>query len=955
LININKQLCLDGDFMKKILALNCLLISGLFCVWHAIAEEKLEFRVKIDKLMIVNETKKADACILFDEQEKTGENSPPMGLKQLSVKAWSGQKGVVLNAYVDFGKERDISSVWLYDSNGGGQDFVVSFGKPGDWKELFRDNCIGYQIWKPHPARVRTRYLRFTKTGGKANISEIIIFEMPEAGYSTTPKIEKKKIPWDLLSEPVDIAKTKKAVAVRKLVDVGVPFGKLPLIDEVNCGDESDCKKHEMKVYPVNGSEVKDVFGKKCRILLNDGGKKYISFRLGRNAGMKAGKAYLITVDFPEDVSRTMYIINMASESVRGVHTGQAVGDVFFTYTSNNLESIKIPLSRKYCTWKQFFYMHNRYAKLNRSSERILVPGNGFNVTICQSRKVNAPDSAGVAVARIRLFEVPEPSSLNAEHQLPKGLPKRRLFYRQEMAMGVVNNEKKEKRGLDKVQDWYEYKMRLMKFLGMNTYTKPLMVFGRCQGWDTGDPGWYVSHKFPWLWRSLLPIAKKYDLDVLPYLEFAGGTGRNGISAKRYAHPLGEGKDYTHIRWAEPYNLDLTHPDSLADAKRMLRCTVLRHKKLANFAGVWLRPRVSQMPISFSQDALDLFVKETGKKQRLKRKMLRGKENKKLLDEYYAWWHGKRKEFLIALRDYLRKGGIKDARLLYTAYVTEPGPVLQDFKPGKRTLLVTDDSEFWKKIFAKPPYKAKHDYEASWEPISYDTVLKEQLYLKALMAPRFTWGNWEWQHACPRPDPQNYKDVDGVMMSYPYNRLYTTASSKAMDSFRSKNGLAMVRHYPLNEKIMADDIGGNKNAVLGYFVSDVEYAGPYCMVAEALAVANADPIWLGYLSSNTFNRGFPEYARNFNSAFLSLPALPSKRLKKASSDAEVVVREIKTDKHGTYLAIVNTAWVDKKDIKIILPVSGKATNAATGEELPASGKNLNLSFYPCELKAIRIQ
>ncbi|MEA2011535.1 MAG: hypothetical protein U9O87_00390 [Verrucomicrobiota bacterium] len=923
-----------------------------------IGEEQLEISVKIDKSMIFNESDDADISILFDQREETGKNAPPMGMKKLSLNAWKGQKKTVQNSYIDLKEEKNISSIWLYDSNGGGQDFVISYGSIDNWKELFRDDCIGFKIWKPHSAEVKTRYLRFTKTGHNANISEIVIYEIPSADYPRIARVKKKKKSWDLSPEPVNSVEVEKALTSRKFVDAGEPFGKLPMIDEVSCGDELDCKNHEMKVYPKNGSKIENILGKKCRILPNSGGKRYMSFRMGRNSALKAGKAYLIALEFPEDKPRTMFIINMANEAVRGFHTGNTVGDVFFTYTENNLESMKIPLSKKYNTWKQLFYMHDRYAKINRHTSqkgmRVLIPGNGFNIIICQSRKENAPESAGAAVTKIRLFEVPNPKKYYIESKLPNDLPKRRLFYRQEMAVSTVNNTDIEKRGVNKVEDWYEYKMRLMKFLGMNTYTKPLMVFGRCQGWDTGDPDWYVAHKFPWLWRSLLPIAKKYDLDVLPYLEFSGGTGRNGIAGKCYAHPLGDKKSYTHIKWAELFNLDLTHPDALDDAKKMLRCTLLRHRNLANFAGIWLRPRVSQIPISFSQEALDRFVSETGKKEKLKRKMLRGEENKKLLNEYYAWWYEKRKEFLLALRDYMRNGGIKDAQVLYTAYVGEVGPGVRLFKPGKRKLLVTDDVSSWKEIFKNQPYKGEYNYDPDYEAIPFKTVLKEELYLKTLLTPRFTWGNWEWQHACPRPDPLNYKNVDGIMMSYPYNRLYTTASAKAMDAFRNMNGLAMVRHYPLNENVMGDDVHGKKS-VLGYFVSDVEYAGPYCMASEAMAIANGDPVWLGYLSSNTFNRGFPEYARKFNSAFLSLPALPSKILKKASSDFEVVVREIKTHKHGIYLAIVNMGWHDKKDIIITLPVDGKVSNPVNGKTIIVSDNKLNLSFYPCELKTIRIE
>ena len=61
-------------------------------------------------------------------------------------------------------------------------------------------------------------------------------------------------------------------------------------------------------------------------------------------------------------------------------------------------------------------------------------------------------------------------------------------------------------------------------------------------------------------------------------------------------------------------------------------------------------------------------------------------------------------------------------------------------------------------------------------------------------------------------------------------------------------------------------------------MADIERAGPYCMMAEALAMANGDPTMLGYLLGGNFGRGFPQYVREFNANFLALPALPSERL-----------------------------------------------------------------------------
>jgi hypothetical protein len=205
------------------------------------------------------------------------------------------------------------------------------------------------------------------------------------------------------------------------------------------------------------------------------------------------------------------------------------------------------------------------------------------------------------------------------------------------------------------------------------------------------------------------------------------------------------------------------------------------------------------------------------------------------------------------------------------------------------------------------------------------------------------WGNWEWQHANPPPDPADYKNTPGILMTHAFNRLYTVNSPKTLETFRGPSGLAIIRHYALNENMMFDK---NDKEKLGYFVADMERAGPYCMMGEALAMANGDPDEIGYLSSNNFGRGFPEYVRAFNTAFLSLPALPSKIVGGASTDPEIVVREIGTEGKGTYYALVNTG-MKPKTATIKLPNGGQLLDAATRKPISTGAQ----TFYPFELKA----
>jgi hypothetical protein len=272
---------------------------------------------------------------------------------------------------------------------------------------------------------------------------------------------------------------------------------------------------------------------------------------------------------------------------------------------------------------------------------------------------------------------------------------------------------------------------------------------------------------------------------------------------------------------------------------------------------------------------------------------------------------------------------------LFTSDASEPGRSIN----GPHAI-VTDDVDKWDEILQLPAYKGKT------RAVSYDDVVRGNKQFEALTSPRGTWGEWEWQHSDPQSDPHNYRDSEGALLTYSFNRAYTVSSPPGLDAFRTISGLATIMHYPLNEHSMEKS--------LGYIASDVEYAGPYIMLSEARAMAYGDPRYIGYLAASSFNRGFPEYVRAFNAAFLSLPALPSQVMSNASSDANVVVRSIKTARNGTYLALVNVG-LESKSVSITLPTTGKVVDAATGKALAVTNGKLQLSFYPCELKSVHIQ
>jgi len=258
------------------------------------------------------------------------------------------------------------------------------------------------------------------------------------------------------------------------------------------------------------------------------------------------------------------------------------------------------------------------------------------------------------------------------------------------------------------------------------------------------------------------------------------------------------------------------------------------------------------------------------------------------------------------MRDDLVAGGVDDPLVLFTGCPSEPGVPFHFWDPR----MVTDRPDLWKTLLERPEHATES--RGPIVPLTVQQVVEDDLYLKALTSPGLNWGDWEIQHSRPADDVQHYKNSAGVLLTHAFNRNYTVASPRTFDAYRTARGLAIVRHYALNENMMFDKHDKN---ILGYFIADIERAGPYCMMAEAHAMANGDPTMIGYLVGGNFGRGFPTYVRAFNVNFLALPALPSKVVKGAASDDEVVVRRIDTDKHGTWIAVVNTSLHGKRDAR----------------------------------------
>lgn len=723
------------------------------------------------------------------------------------------------------------------------------------------------------------------------------------------------------------------------------PFGEVKVIDTVDC-TKTD---HGFFEKPAGASQVQEILGRKCRVLTVDKEKSVMfAYRLGQGKGLKPNGSYVVVLEYPDDLPRNYLIVNRATDSHRAFSTGKSLGDAWApAHVDNHPEVISVPQSGKWERWTQYTSLQSWTVtadekQVAKDTPQRVMPEDGFDLAIAQYSRQHDPDSAGAAVAKIVLCEIPDETKCYAKINYPKNLPRRHIFWREEMSDGAPLQGGKDKRRCADQLDWIRHKCRQMKMLGMDVYMKDLLEFGHVQHWDPNairvNWAWSADAESNSLWERIIDtVTKEYGFTLMPYFEWYGNFGGDYQGKKSYGYskpcePLrakeGDKKEcYTHVWWTEKGNMDITDPDGLKATKELLDGSILRFKDKGRFMGAFFRNRPAAWPVSFAEAARKRFGTEANNGTVPSRDDLR--KNRGLYDKYLKWWYAKRAAFLDECAKYLRGNGIADAEVILDAEASEPGPGLSGGG------VVADDVEYVKTTYAAAGIKVD-------KVVSLDDAVKNHLYLKGRAEPCGTWGKWEWQHACPADCPLDFVKKDDAVLAMPVNRMFSVGDSAAFAAYADKQGMVtMVRHHSLNEHNTSGDI-------IGYDMNDTEKAGRASMMIEVEAMAHGDIANIGYLIGSCFARGFPEAAREFNLNFLALPALPSRAIADACADPEVTVRGISCKKsgQGKYFAIVHTGKTAKENVKIKLPTK------VSQVELPASGKTLPVKGGVLTLKRL---
>lgn len=702
------------------------------------------------------------------------------------------------------------------------------------------------------------------------------------------------------------------------------PIGKLKLVDVIECGENAAQDPHPYKQGGVrafwggrrayatweHGIKVREFQGRKYREANNE---EHFGYRIGRGK-MKPYKQYLLRILYPEDKSRYFAMDIKAGRNYQGVGFRTGVDPEL----CKNEPETPYPISGKYEWCDNIVSLDDLTYGYN--GKRSVDSKYGFWVFFHDIGRVYSPQyDSGPAVAEIRLYEIDDPEKHYPEIRYPEG--KKRVI--------MMDWERQpEANPVDVAQ--------YARLLGVNALGPVFLkwsfngYFHNSQEYN-GAPEWFgfPVHRDGFgnenCWKILelwLDATKKNDVTLIPRLEYGGSPKlpkeARVIAANGKQDPCGR---YT------PWGANLLHPATWEDVKVLLDEVVGKNiKKYPNMGGILWRMRSDRMKCSYGKQDVELFCKETGKE------MPKGNTaeiakwaSKTMGKEYHEWWHKKRRDFHVKIRDYLRS--IRpDLKLYYYNWDPDGWSLATDNNAGNSA---KDWSELYNVDKSREWYKRKVEVQKKLTDIDY---------VKRLQGNHRMTGSEPHKHL----KAELYRDFDGIALFLPVHWDYLSDNEPYIRSFMTGDGLAVCNQFKYEEKGRTNVQGDN------YETSEMTPGGPsFSMAEEVLSVFHGDPnviTWTPY----TIGRSFITEHRRFAQAFLALPDMRGKIIENAvtPADKEIRVRSYKTDK-GTYIGVVSKKYTPA-DFNVTLSGDWKAgttiTDLVTGKIVPSEIADGKISF-----------
>jgi hypothetical protein len=707
------------------------------------------------------------------------------------------------------------------------------------------------------------------------------------------------------------------------------PYGKLRLIDEIDCSQDSKFDEHPYMQsgfdvrhqYQTPGSpvdvNVNEVLGKKVR----ESGKGWFAYRIGRGK-LSAGKMYLVRIEYPEDNPRYCPVEIQTGENYMdiGWRTGISPDNPYDNWA----------LSGKYEWYDAIVPLDKTTA--GTSGANGASSENGFWIYFMNKRDYPAfypLFEGGPAISKIRLYEIDAGKSAPIINK-PEGLPERVFmcdWERQALIdpVGVVQ--------YCKLMGYNAISPLILKWHFMN-YADPLAGYNSYnvdekgywnqldyapeEGAKEAIPGKTSVH------YNFLEATKKYAINYIPRIEY-GGSLDLPLSARAVS---ADGKSAKPNRFAQ-WSSDLLQPAVFDEFKVLLDFLIGKNiGEYPQIKGALWRIRCDRMPISYSQYDVNLFSEETNilVPENLSAVQLAEWASTGDIGIQYAdWWHKKRAEFHSRLGS-LMKSYRPDLKMYYYNWDTD-----------KFSLGMTD--------FTGWDFLTQATEMAKTNP---ESVLN--LYLDNIKSRKKLTGT-DYIHMIEKGDlgvrnntlphhglrPYLYKEIEGFELFAPANSLCLADNEDYLHYFETKEGVAVSNAVPydesfgrfINHKYEANETtpGGNS----------------FSMALELMSYFHTDANTITF-TTYTYGRGFAVAHRRFAQAYLALPAVKGDVV--PYPDDEVKVRRYDT-KNGIYVGVAYKGHqnkVIKVELEKVSAKNPKVVDLVTGKTVKVSKSGNKLQF-----------
>lgn len=727
------------------------------------------------------------------------------------------------------------------------------------------------------------------------------------------------------------------------------PYGTLKLVDTIDCATDFTHEKHpylesafgdHKQDYMTPGTKanvlVSSILGKQAR----EANWSWFAYRIGRGS-LKAGKFYLLRIEYPEDKPRYSPIEIQVGQNYMDVgwKNGISSGDVYENW----------PLSQSWQYYDVIVPLDKETTATggtgDGSAER------GFWVYFMDKRKPGyyfTPYSGGAAVSTIKLYEIDPASNAPRVILPPEDLPRRVMtvdWERQPTSdpVAIVNYAK--------LMGYSAVSPVILKW-GSSNFGNPLAGYNSA----AVDAAHYLVTK-DYVPASAIPpepavsgaasvhvqyleATKMLGVDYIPRFEYGGS-----LDLPSSAWSVGADGSFAKANRFAKWGANLLDPATFADLRNFMDSFIKPYTATnPQLIGALWRIRSDRMQISYGPRDVALFCKETGATPppaSTDAELAKWASTGALAADYTNWWHEKRRDFHQKLVNLLRSYR-SDLRLYY-----------YNWDSDKFSLMEPDlnSSAFYQQISAlggQRAYDVDRQKRATYTVADYLSVLFNGNFsasFPSVHRPEANWADYALR-------PWLYGNVTGIELLAPVNSLAYAQFPDYINYFKTNDGVAVSNAIPY------DEVGAREPNPKYEGNMMLPGRGPFSMAMELLSYYYGDARTLTY-TVYTYGRGFADAHRRFAQAFRALPAIPSTVVTGTPND--VAVRLYPTLSDGTYVGIAYKGYSGRA-LEIELPGTWNratvVTNLVTGEVVRTviiDGKlHFTLQTGPMELNALHI-